>query len=76
MYTEGQQLQVKVHAEVVDPKVQVHETTNEFHFTFAAGYDVPPVTPRSYAGACLVRGSVDLGLCLALFRRQRLFAFH
>jgi acyl-coenzyme A thioesterase 9 len=48
-YTSGPFLQVKVHAEVVDPKTGVHQTTNVFHFTFYNKSDVPQVVPKSYA---------------------------
>ncbi len=51
VYTTGPHLQVKVHAEVVDPRTGHHETTNTFHFTLSTkDADVPPIMPKSYAG--------------------------
>lgn len=51
VYTNGSQMQVKVHTEVVDVHTRVHKTTNIFHFTFAAvnGANVKTVLPKSYA---------------------------
>ncbi len=55
VYTTGPHLQVKVHAEVVDPKTGHHDTTNTFHFTLSTkDKDVPPVMPKSYAGLLLI----------------------
>ncbi|KAK2144553.1 hypothetical protein LSH36_748g02081 [Paralvinella palmiformis] len=50
VYTEGPYMQVKVHAEVVNPNTGEHETTNIFYYTFKcyAG-DVPVVMPKSYS---------------------------
>ena len=44
-------LQVRVHAEVIDPHTGASCTTNEFHFTFetAKGDPVPTVLPKTYA---------------------------
>ena len=45
-------MQVKVHAEVVNPIDETRETTNDFHFTFNTRKDdVPVVMPKSYAGS-------------------------
>ena len=44
-------MQVKVHAEVVNPKDETRETTNDFYFTFnTRNKDVPSVIPKTYAG--------------------------
>ena len=44
-------MQVKVHAEVVNPKDETRETTNDFYFTFnTRDNDVPSVIPKTYAG--------------------------
>ncbi len=45
-------MQIRVHAEVVDPATGSQETTNTFHFTFATRdkEDVPVVLPKSYSG--------------------------
>ena len=51
VYTEGPYMQLKVHAEVVDPKTSQHETTNIFHYTFKSqAGDINPVMPKSYSG--------------------------
>ncbi|XP_002738606.1 acyl-coenzyme A thioesterase 9, mitochondrial-like [Saccoglossus kowalevskii] len=52
-YTEGCYLQVRVHAEVVDPTTGQHETTNDFHFTFDKRSPVSPVMPKTYPDAML-----------------------
>lgn len=50
VYTKGSDLQVKVHAEVVDPATGSHETTNIFHYTFTTdNVEIPTIIPRSYA---------------------------
>ncbi|XP_050394841.1 acyl-coenzyme A thioesterase 9, mitochondrial [Patella vulgata] len=50
VYTKGSQMQVKVHAEVVDPTVGKHETSNDFHFTFDSQLDdLTQVMPKTYA---------------------------
>ncbi|KAH3804895.1 hypothetical protein DPMN_133187 [Dreissena polymorpha] len=47
-------MMVKVHAEVVNPKDDSRETTNDFYFMFAAQTTaVPRVIPKSYAGMSL-----------------------
>ncbi|KAH3804889.1 hypothetical protein DPMN_133181 [Dreissena polymorpha] len=44
-------MMVKVHAEVVNPKDDSRETTNDLYFLFAAQTtEVPRVIPKSYAG--------------------------
>ncbi|XP_078693239.1 acyl-coenzyme A thioesterase 9, mitochondrial-like [Branchiostoma floridae x Branchiostoma belcheri] len=53
VYTKGQYLQVRVHAEVVDPKTGEHETTNIFHFSFSSPQPIPKVLPRTYAESML-----------------------
>ena len=46
-------MQIKVHAEVVNPQDETRETTNDFHFTFnTRTNDVPSVIPKTYAGGC------------------------
>ena len=58
VFTQDKYLQLKVHAEVVDPKTGVHETTNVFHYTFCTMAAVPPVIPKSYAGIATLRDHV------------------
>ncbi|XP_035692584.1 acyl-coenzyme A thioesterase 9, mitochondrial-like [Branchiostoma floridae] len=53
VYTRDQYLQVRVHAEVVDPKTGEHETTNIFHFTFSSPLPFPKVLPKTYAESML-----------------------
>ncbi|XP_064638232.1 acyl-coenzyme A thioesterase 9, mitochondrial-like isoform X2 [Lineus longissimus] len=53
VYTSGTKLQIRVHAEVVDPMVGEQETTNTFHFTFSTIGNVPTVVPNSYAETML-----------------------
>ena len=54
VYTEGQFIQVRVHAENVDPITRLHETTNIFQFTFESKRkDLPRVVPQTYAEAML-----------------------
>jgi acyl-coenzyme A thioesterase 9 len=50
VYTIDSFLQIKVHAEVVNPKKKLRETTNVFHFTFGTrqGEVVPTVLPKTY----------------------------
>lgn len=44
-------LQLKVHAEVLNPTNDTRATTNDFHFTFdSMKEDLPSVIPKSYAG--------------------------
>lgn len=51
VYTSGTKMQVKVHAEVVNPVDGHHDTTNMFHFTFdSKKANVPILMPKSYAG--------------------------
>ena len=52
VFTQGDKLQVRVHAEVVDPATNKHKTTNVFHYTFATWNDGPglkQIVPKSYA---------------------------
>ena len=50
-YTAGCDLQVRVHAEAMDPETGHHETTNIFYYTFTTNADpVPTIIPKSYAG--------------------------
>lgn len=54
VYTEGRFIQVRVHAENVDPTSGVHETTNIFQFTFESkNKNMPRVIPQTYAEAML-----------------------
>ena len=51
VYCKGTKLQVKVHAEAVNPKDDTRETTNDFHFTFnTRTHEVNKVMPKTYAG--------------------------
>jgi hypothetical protein len=44
-------LQLKVHAEVLNPTDDTRATTNDFHFTFdSMKEDLPSVIPKTYAG--------------------------
>lgn len=50
VYTKSPDLQVRVHAEVVNPATGSHETTNIFHYTFTTeNVEIPTIMPRSYA---------------------------
>ena len=49
-YTEGCYMQVRVHAEVVDPRTGQRDTTNVFHFTVANDKPVHQVWPKTYGG--------------------------
>ncbi|CAF0945146.1 unnamed protein product [Brachionus calyciflorus] len=51
VYTEGQQIQVKVHAQTVDPKTSHKETSNDFYFKFKIPSTNPiaQVMPKTYA---------------------------
>ncbi|XP_055356668.1 acyl-coenzyme A thioesterase 9, mitochondrial-like [Paramacrobiotus metropolitanus] len=55
VFTEGADMQIRVHAEVIDPATRKIETTDIFHFTFRAssGGPVRTVLPKSYAEAML-----------------------
>ncbi|CAL1538807.1 unnamed protein product [Lymnaea stagnalis] len=54
VYTKGSDIQVHVHAEVVDPEKGTRETTNDFHFTFDTGVpNLPRVMPKTYAESML-----------------------
>ncbi|XP_064615404.1 acyl-coenzyme A thioesterase 9, mitochondrial-like [Liolophura sinensis] len=54
VYTSGTKMQVKVHAEVVNPADGHHDTTNMFHFTFdSKKTNVPILMPKSYAEAMM-----------------------
>ncbi|XP_055354073.1 acyl-coenzyme A thioesterase 9, mitochondrial-like [Paramacrobiotus metropolitanus] len=55
VFTEGADMQMRVHAEVIDPATRKMETTNTFYFTFRAssGAPVRTVLPKSYAEAML-----------------------
>ena len=50
VYTCGNNLQLRVHVEKVDPKTRVHTTTNILYFTFSTMSPVPQVVPKSYSG--------------------------
>ncbi|XP_077987731.1 acyl-coenzyme A thioesterase 9, mitochondrial-like [Glandiceps talaboti] len=52
-YTDGNFLQIRVHAEVVDPKTGQRDTTNDFHFTFDKESPVAPVIPKTFPEAML-----------------------
>ncbi|GFS10267.1 acyl-coenzyme A thioesterase 9, mitochondrial [Elysia marginata] len=54
VYSSGPDLQVHVHAEVLNPQEDTRETTNDFHFTFDTGLaDLPRVMPKTYAEAMM-----------------------
>ncbi|KAH3804898.1 acyl-coenzyme A thioesterase 9, mitochondrial-like [Dreissena polymorpha] len=54
VYTLDNHMMVKVHAEVVNPKDDSRETTNDFYFLFALqSTEVPRVIPKSYAESML-----------------------
>ena len=46
-------MQIRVHAQVVNPKTQESDTTNVFHFTLSGGGPVSPVMPKTYGGELL-----------------------
>lgn len=52
-YTEGCYMQIRVHAEVVDPRTGERDTTNVFHFTIAAETIVSSVMPKTYGESML-----------------------
>ncbi|XP_022085419.1 acyl-coenzyme A thioesterase 9, mitochondrial-like [Acanthaster planci] len=52
-YTERNYMQLRVHAEVVDPKTGERDTTNVFHFTVKSNGPVPPVQPKTYGESML-----------------------
>uniref|UniRef100_A0A673BAL6 HotDog ACOT-type domain-containing protein n=1 Tax=Sphaeramia orbicularis TaxID=375764 RepID=A0A673BAL6_9TELE len=52
-YTEGKNIQVRVHSEVFDPLTRQHNTTNVFHFTFVSDRDVPNIIPETYGESML-----------------------
>ncbi|XP_056155510.1 acyl-CoA thioesterase 9, tandem duplicate 1 isoform X2 [Lampris incognitus] len=52
-YTEGNNIQVRVHTEVLDPLTRQHNTTNIFHFTFASDSQVPSIVPKTYGESML-----------------------
>ncbi|XP_033099191.1 acyl-coenzyme A thioesterase 9, mitochondrial-like isoform X2 [Anneissia japonica] len=47
-YTEGEFMQVRVHAEVMTPETGELHTTNSFNFTLASKSVVKPVIPKTY----------------------------
>lgn len=54
VYTNQNLMQVKVHAQTVDPKTATKEFTNDFYFKFLASYSEPnqkisEVIPKTYA---------------------------
>lgn len=51
VFTENNLVQVRVHAQTVNPTTNVMETTNDFYFKFSAPptSDMPQVMPKSYA---------------------------
>lgn len=51
VYTESNQIQVKVLAQTVDPKTSHKETTNDFYFKFKvpSNHSIPQVWPKTYA---------------------------
>ncbi|XP_013381228.1 acyl-coenzyme A thioesterase 9, mitochondrial isoform X2 [Lingula anatina] len=54
VYTDGPCIQMKVHAETVDPLKAEHKTTNVFHFTFKTDIPkVPRIMPKSYIEAMM-----------------------
>ena len=48
VFTKGNYLQTRVHAEVLDPKTGHLDTTNVFHYHFTSNQDFPAVIPMSY----------------------------
>ena len=69
VYVEGNKIQTRVHAEVVDMHTAQRETTNVFYFIFTTkDQNTTPlgnVVPKTYAGKSgLLSGSVDtLSFC-------------
>uniref|UniRef100_A0A0B6ZLN7 HotDog ACOT-type domain-containing protein n=1 Tax=Arion vulgaris TaxID=1028688 RepID=A0A0B6ZLN7_9EUPU len=54
VYTNGSDIQVHVHAEVLDPEKGTRDTTNDFQFTFDTGLpNLPRIIPKTYAEAML-----------------------
>ncbi|XP_070213082.1 acyl-coenzyme A thioesterase 9, mitochondrial-like isoform X3 [Littorina saxatilis] len=54
VYTEGALMQLKVHAEVVDPLTGSRHTTNDFYFAFDTNQpDLPHVVPKTYSESML-----------------------
>jgi acyl-coenzyme A thioesterase 9 len=51
VYTEGNLIQVHVHAQGVDPTTNQKETTNDFYFQFTVPphVNIPQVMPKTYA---------------------------
>lgn len=54
VYTEDNYLQVKVHAQTVDPITARKEVTNDFYFKFlvvgaSSDYKLPQIIPKTYA---------------------------
>jgi acyl-coenzyme A thioesterase 9 len=51
VYTRDESMQVRVHAQAVDPQTGSKETTNDFYFIFTVpqGHNLPQVQPKSYA---------------------------
>lgn len=61
VYVEGNKIQTRVHAEVVDMNTAKRETTNVFYFIFKAKDEtntLPNVVPKTYAGNETVRESI------------------
>eukprot|EP00112_Aurelia_sp_Birch-Aquarium-sp1_P009991 Seg2157.1 transcript_id=Seg2157.1/GoldUCD/mRNA.D3Y31 product="Acyl-coenzyme A thioesterase 9 mitochondrial" protein_id=Seg2157.1/GoldUCD/D3Y31 len=48
VFTDGNYLQTRVHAEVLDPKTGHIDTTNVFHFHFTCAKEFPQIIPMSY----------------------------
>lgn len=68
VYTKGPDVQVHVHAEVVDPEKGTREATNDFHFTFDTGVpNVPKVMPKTYAGTFDLTNTTSLSLFADIF---------
>ncbi|XP_022340976.1 acyl-coenzyme A thioesterase 9, mitochondrial-like isoform X2 [Crassostrea virginica] len=50
VYTQDKDIQIHVHAEVIDPDMGSQSTSNNFHFTFRCHEPkIPEIMPRSYA---------------------------
>lgn len=51
VYTEGNLIQVRVHAQTIDPKTNHQEASNDFYFKFMVpqGHSIPQVWPKTYA---------------------------
>lgn len=52
VYTQENHIQVKVHAQTIDPKTSKKEVTNDFYFKFSVPFlnkTVPRVFPKTYA---------------------------